>query len=78
MKAANFQVVLYLLALGIIVLMLHEGVTRIIDLATAESTIVSACKLNRLVEGKGCHGFSHGEFSPIMFAEVAESLALTT
>ncbi len=37
MKAAIFQVVLYLLALGIMVLMLHEGVTRIIDLATAES-----------------------------------------
>ena len=37
MKAANFQVVLYLLALGIMVLMLHEGVARIIDLATAES-----------------------------------------
>ena len=53
MKAANFQVVLYLLALGIImVLMLHEGVARIIDLA-AESKTVSAFKLNRLVEGKG-------------------------
>jgi hypothetical protein len=52
MKAANFQVVLYLLALGIMVLMLHEGVARIIDLA-AESKTVSAFKLNRLVEGKG-------------------------
>jgi hypothetical protein len=71
MKAANFQVVLYLLALGIMVLMLHEGVARIIDLATTESKTVSAFKLNRLVEGKGCHCFSHREFSPIMFAEVA-------
>jgi hypothetical protein len=66
------------IALGIMVLMLHEGVTRIIDLATAESKSVSAFKLNRLVEGKGCHGFSHREFSPIMFAEVVESIALTT
>ena len=70
MKAANFQVVLYLLALGIMVLMLPEGVARIINLA-AESKTVSAFKLNRLVEGKGCHCFSHREFSPIMFAEVA-------
>ena len=52
-------------------LMLHEGVARIIDLATAEPKTVSAFKLNRLVEGKGCHCFSHREFSPIMFAEVA-------
>jgi len=53
-------------------LMLHEGMARIIDLATAESA--KNCfriQIEWLVEGKGWHCFSHQEFSPIMFAEVA-------